>query len=74
MVNGEGGKVVLDANAGLVCPAESPEALAENIIIMKEMSSEKISKMGVNARKYYENNFERSFLFNRAEKIFASML
>jgi colanic acid biosynthesis glycosyl transferase WcaI len=73
MINGEGGKVVIDANAGLVCPAESPKALAKNILEMQQMESHEISKMGQNARQYYDQNFERSYLFDRAERIFESM-
>ena len=73
MINGEGGKVVLDANAGLVCPAESPDRLVDNILEMNKLGVEEISKMGKNARKYYEENFERSFLFKKIENIFKAM-
>ena len=73
MINGEGGKVIVDANSGLVCPAESPKDLAENILKIKKMEVNEISKMGLNARKYYDDNFERSYLFDRAERIFESM-
>ena len=73
MINGEGGKVVLDANAGLVCPAERPDRLVGNILEMNKLGVEDISKMGKNARKYYEENFERSFLFKKIENIFKTM-
>ena len=69
MINGEGGKVIEDANAGLVCPAESPKDLAKNILKMKKMEVKEISKMGLNARKYYDDNFERLYLFKKAEYI-----
>jgi glycosyltransferase involved in cell wall biosynthesis len=74
MVNGEGGRVVIDANAGLTCSAESPKELAENILKMKNMDANEIAEMGSNARKYYDDNFERSHLFNRAERIFEDMI
>ena len=74
MVNGEGAQVVIDANAGLTCNAESPEDLVKNILKIKNMDAEEILEMELNARKYYENNFERSFLFDKVEKIFVSML
>ena len=73
MVNGEGGKVVDDANAGFSCPAETPHELVENILKMKKMNKKEISKIGQNARKYYEDNFERSYLFDKAENIFTTM-
>jgi glycosyltransferase involved in cell wall biosynthesis len=73
MVNGEGAKVVIEANAGLTCNAESPEDLVKNILKIKDMDAEEIIEMELNARKYYEDNFERSFLFDKLEKIFFSM-
>lgn len=73
MVNGEGGKIIVDANAGLTCPAESSSKLVENIIKMKKMSVDDMSNMGINARKYYNDNFERTYLFDRAENIFKTM-
>ena len=74
MINGEGANVIIDAKAGLTCPAESPKELAENILKMKSLDDNEISNMGINARKYYENNFERSYLFNRIEGIFEDMI
>ena len=74
MVNGEGGQVVIDANAGLTCSAESPKELVENILEMKKMSADEITALGVNARRYYEENFERSYLFNKAEVIFEDLI
>ena len=73
MVNGEGGKVVVDAKAGFSCAAESPHELVQNILKMKAMGEKDLFQMGKNARKYYDDNFERSYLFNKAENIFAEM-
>ena len=73
MVNGEGGKVVVDAKAGLSCAAESPRELAQNILKMKTMREKDLSEMGENARKYYDENFERSYLFDKVENIFRTM-
>ena len=73
MINGEGGKVVFEANAGLVCQAESPIELSENILRMKSMKAEELFDMGINARRYYNENFERSYLFDKAESIFEEM-
>ena len=73
MINGEGGSIIEDANAGLSCPAGSPDALAKNVLEMKAMESSQIATLGANARKYYEDNFERSRLFKQAEVIFEGM-
>ena len=73
MINGEGGKVVLEANAGLVCQAESPTELSENILRMKSMKAKELSDMGSNARRYFNDNFERGYLFDKVESIFEEM-
>ena len=73
MINGESSSIIADANAGLSCPAESPDALAKNVLEMKAMESAQIATLGANARKYYEDNFERSRLFKKAEVIFEGM-
>ena len=73
MVNGEGGKVVVDAKAGFSCAAESPHELVQNILKMKTLREKDLSEMGENARKYYDDNFERSYLFDKAENIFRTM-
>jgi glycosyltransferase involved in cell wall biosynthesis len=73
MVNGEGGKVVVDAKAGFSCAAESPHELVQNILKMKTMREKDLYEMGENARKYYDDNFERSYLFDKAENTFRTM-
>ena len=73
MVNGEGGKVVVDAKAGFSCAAESPHELVQKILKMKTMREKDLSEMGENARIYYNDNFERSYLFDKAENIFRTM-
>jgi colanic acid biosynthesis glycosyl transferase WcaI len=74
MIDGEGASIIDAAGAGYTCPAEDPESLSKNIIMMKELSEKRISKMGRNARKYYLDNFDRSYLFNKAELIFNTVL
>ena len=45
----------------------------ENILKMKTMREKDPTEMGENARKYYDENFERSYLFDKAENIFRTM-
>jgi len=73
MMDGEGSRIIEEAKSGLTYPAENPQDLTKNVIRMKEMQSGGIAEMGRNARKYYDRNFERSYLFGKAEDIFKSM-
>jgi len=74
MIDGEASKIIQDANAGMTCHAEDPQELAKNVMKMKVMLHDGIIDFGGNARKYYDENFERSFLFNKAEQILSSIL
>ena len=70
MMDGEGSRIVNEAQAGLTCPAESPDELARTVLRIKEMPNSTLVEMGRNGRKYYEENFERSMLMNKAEELF----
>ena len=75
MIDGESAKIINEGNSGLTCPAENPRGLAENVLKMKAMRERGIlHEIGTNAREYYTNNFERSFLLNKAEIIFNYMI
>ena len=74
MINGEAGKIIMDANAGFTCPAGSSDNLAENVLKIKELQADKKEEMGRNARNYYINNFERTYLFDKVEEILCSMI
>lgn len=69
-LDGEGAKVVVEAKAGLVAQASDPMALAEIILQLFTFSSQERKEMGINARKYFEENFERELLLNKIIGIF----
>jgi colanic acid biosynthesis glycosyl transferase WcaI len=68
-LDGEGARVVVDSGSGLVCPAESPEALADVVLSLYHTPSEKRAAMGHAGRAYYEANFEREMLLSRLERL-----
>lgn len=69
-LDGEGGRVITDAKAGLVVEAESPAELAARAIDFYNMSKMDIEQMGINARNYFDVNFERELLVDLLEQIF----
>ncbi len=69
-LDGEGGRVITEAKAGLVVEAENPTELATRAIEFYNMSKMDIDQMGVNARDYFDVNFERELLVDRLEQIF----
>ena len=48
--------------------------ILENVLKIKELQGDKKEEMGRNARNYYINNFERTYLFDKVEKILYSMI
>lgn len=57
-INGEGGRVVCEARAGLVSPAEQVAPLVANIRSMKSLGDEGRAAMGRSARAYFDEHFE----------------
>jgi glycosyltransferase involved in cell wall biosynthesis len=66
-LDGEGARVVEEAGAGLACPAEDPDALAETALKMYHMTTDERAKMARQGRAYFEKNFERHMLLDRLE-------
>ena len=69
-LDGEGGRVIENAKAGLVVVAENPIRLAEKVLEFNDLSVLQRNQMGTNARIYFEENFERELLVHRLEEIF----
>ena len=74
MIDGEASKIIKDAQAGLTCPSESPELLAENIRLMSCFKKDKLNELGQNAYNYYKREFERNMLMDRMQTIFQDMI
>lgn len=57
-INGEGARVVAEAQAGLVCPAEDPAALADTVMRLYAMTAAERMSLGQNGFRYFMNHFE----------------
>lgn len=69
-LDGEGASIIEEAQAGIVAPAEDVEALTKAIESLIDLPAESRDKMGANARKYFEQEFEREILIDKLEAIF----
>ena len=61
-MNGEGARLVGDANAGYMIPAEDSTALADAILQLYRKSAEEREKFGQNGRAYYKKHFDHDRL------------
>ena len=71
-IDGEGAKIVNDANCGVTSPAEDSLKLSEGIKELMALDKSKRSEIGNNARAYYEKEFDRNNLLEKLEGIFNS--
>jgi len=66
-LDGEGARIIEEAGAGLTCPAENPEALAEAVLEMYRMSQSERQAMGMCGNTYFNAHFEHKMLLDRLE-------
>jgi len=66
-LDGEGAKVVEEADAGVTCSAENPIALVEAVLKLYNMSETARKEMGRKGRSYFEKHFEREMLIDRLD-------
>ncbi|MCB9497933.1 MAG: glycosyltransferase family 4 protein [Erysipelotrichaceae bacterium] len=57
MINGDGRKVINDADGGLICPQQSADALATTIESFKAISIDERKRLGNNNLAYYKMHF-----------------
>lgn len=61
-MNGEGARLVAEADAGIAVPAEDSGALAEAIVTLFRMPAPRRDILGANARAYYRKHFDHETL------------
>ena len=61
-LNGEGAKIISEANAGVTVQAEDDIGLAEAIIRLYKMPKSAREQMGVNGRDYFKKHFDEEML------------
>jgi glycosyltransferase involved in cell wall biosynthesis len=67
-LEGEGARVVREAEAGLTPPPEDAKALADAVLAMYQMPADVRQTMGLNGRSYFETHFERGLLLERLDR------
>lgn len=66
-LDGEGARIIEEAHAGYVSPAEDSERLAKAVAKMADDPPDARERMGRCAADYYRTHFERNMLFDRLE-------
>jgi glycosyltransferase involved in cell wall biosynthesis len=69
-LDGEGARVIEEAGAGVVVPAEDAAALADAIRRMNDMPASELARMGRAGRDYYDKHFAPAMLARRMLDLF----
>lgn len=63
-LNGEGARLVGEADAGIAVAAEDSKGLAEAVLRFYEMSPEQRNRFGENGRRYFQDHFDHDKLMD----------
>lgn len=69
MLDGEGAKVITEANAGLVCAAGDAAGLVAAVLQMAAMRADQLHQLGANGRAFAQTEFGRGLLMDRLETL-----
>ncbi|RJG02929.1 glycosyltransferase family 4 protein [Noviherbaspirillum sedimenti] len=61
-MNGEGARIVMEANAGISCAAEDASSLAKAIKQLSSMSDLERERMGQNGQQYFKKHYDSNML------------
>jgi glycosyltransferase involved in cell wall biosynthesis len=73
-LDGEGARVVVEAGAGVACPAQDAQALADAVRQLRDALPEKRQRIARCGRLYYEQHFEPKLLARRLAQILSSLV
>lgn len=68
-IDGEGARIIQEAKAGFTSPAEDKRELYHSVLKVYNMGDDERNAMGVNARNYFEGEFNSRMLIDNLEKI-----
>ncbi|MBC7489697.1 MAG: glycosyltransferase family 4 protein, partial [Glaciimonas sp.] len=73
-LDGEGARVVLEAGAGVACPAEDAQALSDAVLQLRDALPEERQQMAQRGLVYYEQHFEPTLLAKRLAQILSDVV
>jgi glycosyltransferase involved in cell wall biosynthesis len=73
-LNGEGARLVAQAQAGLTVAAQDGKGLAEAVLHLYRMSPQERATMGRNGAKFHEENFSHDMLVDRLNGVLRSCI
>lgn len=72
-LNGEGARLIAEAQAGLSVPAQDAKALAAAVLQLYRMPAEERAQLGANGRRYFKSHFDHDKLLDELRVHFCAM-
>lgn len=73
-MDGEGARVVQEAQAGLVCGSDDPDGLAAIITKMMALPNRELAQFGINGMEYVHNHFNQDQLMKEMDEILTTLV
>ena len=68
--DGEVAKIIIESQSGIACEAENFDKLYDAILTLYKSDKKILDKMGLDAKKYYNKNFDLEILTNNLIQVF----
>ncbi|NJO88256.1 MAG: glycosyltransferase family 4 protein [Chloroflexia bacterium] len=72
LLKGEGANIIREANCGYVCSQSDSSELVNTVLDFEKTTETLRTKMSINAKEYYNQNFSKEKNFNTLEKFYFS--
>ena len=69
-MEGDAADLVVEADAGVICDSDDPDALAETVTGLSRMEREKIKGFGTNGKEYYQKKLSIDCGVDSFESVF----
>ena len=73
-VPGDASDVIRDAEAGLFCESENPDALAQKVVEFSKLSNEQLLQMGENGKRVYGQKMSMQVGVDHFDQLFQSLI
>lgn len=73
-ISGSGAKIILESDSGFISKPSDPNDLSRIVLKMANLENEVRINMGINARKYFDLNFNSKKLFKNLEILMDSVI
>ena len=69
MISGEANKLITESKSGYVCEGDDFQALRNNILKFKKLTSSEKLQLGINGKNFSKKYYDKSIILDNLEKL-----